>query len=141
MVYSFGFPPISLCYCLVLVSYCRFTLLSTNSKSPTYDSSSCELSKMLTCVPSVSGISEIAAFSPSPLADDLSASSTICHLLSLLQSITPPPAYSMPAPVCQLLYCTTILFKVLYYKIKNVFLCIICVKSIINLLYSTVLYS
>ena len=45
----------------------------------------------------------------------------------------------------QLLYCITVIFKVLYYKIKNVFLflcaCflrIICVESIINLLqYST----
>ena len=27
----------------------------------------------------------------------------------------------MPAPGCQLLYCTTVLFKVLYRKIKNVF--------------------
>ena len=27
----------------------------------------------------------------------------------------------MPAPVCQLLYCTTVLFKVLYCKMKNVF--------------------
>ena len=50
------------------------------------------------------------------------------------------------APVCHLSYCTTVLFKVLYCKIKNVFfifcvcfLFIICVKSIINLLqYSTI---
>ena len=49
------------------------------------------------------------------------------------------------APVCQLPYCTLVLFKVLNCKIKNVFfifcvcfLCIICVKNIINLLqYST----
>ena len=49
------------------------------------------------------------------------------------------------APVCQLLYCTTVLFKVVYCKIKNVlfifcvcFVCTISVKSIINLLlYST----
>ena len=32
----------------------------------------------------------------------------------------------MPAPVCQLLYCSTVLFKVLYCKIKNVFF-IFCV--------------
>ena len=32
----------------------------------------------------------------------------------------------MPASVCQLLYCTTVLFKVLYCKIKNVFF-ILCV--------------
>ena len=44
------------------------------------------------------------------------------------------------APVCQLLYYTTVLFKVQYCKIKHVIfifhicsLCIICVKGIINL--------
>ena len=37
-------------------------------------------------------------------------------------------AGSMPAPVCQLLYSTTVLFKVLYCKIKNVFF-ISCVSS------------
>ena len=32
----------------------------------------------------------------------------------------------MPAPICQLLYCTTVLFKILYCKIKNVyFLCLL----------------
>ena len=47
----------------------------------------------------------------------------------------------MPAPAHQLLYCATVLFKVLYCKIKNIsltfyvcLLCIICAKSIINLL-------
>ena len=50
-----------------------YSSLSTNSKSPAYDSSSCELWKMLTCVPSVSGRSEIAACSPSPLAGERSA--------------------------------------------------------------------
>ena len=54
----------------------------------------------------------------------------------------------MPAPVCQLLYHTTVLFKVLCWEIKNilffVYVCflyidVICVKSIINLLqYSTI---
>ena len=69
-------------------------------------------------------------------------------LLTILQLYHPPPPLPppvsnssccspMPAPVCWLLYCATVLFKVLYYKIKNVFvcfLCIICVKIIINLL-------
>ena len=43
------------------------------------------------------------------------------------------------APVCQLLCCTTVLFKILHSKIKNVYvLCITRVKSIIHLLqYST----
>ena len=81
-------------------------------------------------VPLMSGMKEIAACPLSPIADD-------------------PSAHSMPAPVFQLLHCTTVLFEVLYYKIKNVsfifcvcFLCVICVKSIINLLqYSTIIYS
>ena len=45
----------------------------------------------------------------------------------------------MPAPVCQPLYYTTVLFKVQYYKVKSTFfifrvcfLCILGVKSIIN---------
>ena len=44
------------------------------------------------------------------------------------------------SPVCQLWYCTTVLFKVLYCQIKNVFffvlvfLCMYCVKTIISLL-------
>ena len=47
------------------------------------------------------------------------------------------------APICQLSYCTTMLFKVLYCKVENVFfifcvcvcfLCTTCVNSIINLL-------
>ena len=47
------------------------------------------------------------------------------------------------SPVYELLYCTTLLFRVLYCKIKKFFcvcfLCIICVKSTINLLqYSTI---
>ena len=75
--------------------------VTNHSKSPTYEPSSCELSKMWTC---------------------------------------------MPAPVCQLFYCITVLFKVLYCKIKNdlfvvfvFYVHIICVKSIMNLLqYSTV---
>ena len=71
----------------------------------------------------------------------------ISYLLSSLQSLF-LPVQSVPAPICQLLYYTTVLFKVLYCKIKNVyFLClcflyIICVQSIIILLqYSTVLCS
>ena len=47
-------------------------------------------------------------------------SSTISHLLSLLQLFL--PVHLRPAPISQLLYCATILFKVLYCKIKNVFL-------------------
>ena len=44
------------------------------SKSSTYEPSSCELSKIWTCVPSTSGMSETAACPPSsPIADDPSA--------------------------------------------------------------------
>ena len=46
--------------------------------------------------------------------------------------------FTQASPCRQLLCCTTVLFKVLYCKIKNIFsvyfLCIICVQSIINLL-------
>ena len=94
-------------------------------------------------MPSTSGVSEITACLPSPVADDPSALS--------------PPTLSTP-PVrnsawrltgCLPLYasssnCTIVLFKVLYYRIENVlffvFLCITYVKSIINY-YITVLYS
>ena len=77
-------------------------------------------------------------------------------LLTVLQLYHLPPPFPRPVnnssrlftryqSLYQLLCCTTVLFKVLYYKIKVVlyFLCfffgIICVKSIINLLkYSTI---
>ena len=46
----------------------------------------------------------------------------------------------MRAPVCQLLYCATVLFRVLYCRIRNVlfilYVCLLCtfyVKSMINL--------
>ena len=58
-------------------------------------------------------------------------------------------ACSLDAPVCQPLYCTTVLSQVLYCKVQNIFfifcvllLCIICVQHIINLSqYGTVQYS
>ena len=70
--------------------------------------------------------------------------STISPLLPLLQSAT-LLACSLSASLCMpsvVLYGSTALFKGLYYKLKNVFfsfcmfvfLCIIYVKSIINLL-------
>ena len=82
------------------------------SKSPTYESSSCKLSKMWTCVPSTSGMGEIAACSPSPIADNPSAlpSPTSSPSSSQLLFL---PVYSMSAPVCQLLYCSIVLSKVL----------------------------
>lgn len=63
---------------------------------------------------------DISACPPSRIADDPSAppspasSPSSSHLLFL-------PIYSMPAPVCQLLYYTDVLFKVLYCNIKNIF--------------------
>ena len=73
-------------------------------------------------------------------------SSTISHLLLQLVTLL---ACSLAAPVCQVLYCTTVLSKVLYCKVQNIFFivcvllwCIICVKHIINLSqYSTEQYS
>lgn len=59
-------------------------------------------SKMQTCLPSNIRASVAYSFS-----------STISHFLSLLKSATPLPVHSMSTPVCQLLYCTTVLFKVL----------------------------
>ena len=41
----------------------------------------------------------------------------------------------MPAPVCQQLYCTTLLFKVLYCKIKNGFF-ILCIYLFLCTYYS-----
>ena len=86
------------------------------SKSPTYKPSSCELSEMRLCIPSMPGVSEIAACLPFPVTDNPSA----------LPSLTPlPPPVSNPSCLftqCQPLYascCTTILFKVLYYKIES----------------------
>ena len=59
-------------------------------------------------VPSTSGVSEIATYPPSPIADDSSAV-PISHLLSPLQSLT-LLAYSLDASPCMLAvvlyYCT-----------------------------------
>ena len=107
------------------------------NKPPTCEPSSCKLS--------MSGLSETAACPPSPIADDPSA--------------LPSPIFSRP-PVsnsfclftgCQPLYascCTiqlyfsrscTVKLKMFSLFFVFVFLCIICVKAIINLLhYGTV---
>ena len=70
-------------------------------------------------VPSTSGVSEIAACPPSPTADDPSALPSPTSSPSSSQELF-LPFHLMPAPVCQLLYCTTVLFQVLCCKIKNV---------------------
>ena len=76
---------------------------------------------------------------------------TILQLYHLPPPSPPPvsssslPVHSVPAPVCPLLYSTTILSKVTVLQDEKCFifwvcfLYIVCVKSIINL-YSTVLY-
>ena len=83
-------------------------------------------------VPSVSGMSEIAACPPSPIADNPSSLPS-SHLLSLLQSVT--------LLACSLNASLSMPTVVLHYKMKNVlfislcvYVCIICVESIINLL-------
>ena len=74
---------------------------------------------------------------------------TVLQLCHLPPALPPPvgnflPVHLIPAPVCQLLYCTAVLFKILDCKIKNVYflffcVCVICVKSSINLLqYTTI---
>ena len=97
-----------------------------------------ESSKEPEPVPSTAGMESQLALSP--VADAPPA----------LPSPTSPPSpvsnSSCPFTRCQpLLSCTTVLFKILYFQIKNVLflcvcsICIICVKTIINLLqYSTV---
>ena len=92
-------------------------------------------------MPSMSGVSKTAACPPSPTADDPSAlPSPTSSPYSSQQLFLPVP--SLPAPVCQLLYFTIVLFKVLDWRLKMFIFCFSCImfmKSIINLLqYSTV---
>ena len=90
------------------------------SKSPTYEPSSWNLWKMWMCVPSGSDVSEIAAGPLSPVFGDPSAPSSPTFSPSSSQQHF-SPVHSMPAPGWQLLYCTPVLFKVLYCKLRNVF--------------------
>ena len=74
-----------------------------------------------------------------------SSSPTISHLFSLLQPV-PLLACSLDAsPVCQLLCCTTVVFKIVYFKIKNAFfifcirfLCYLCKKYCKHITYCTI---
>ena len=82
-----------------------------------------QTSKMQMCIPSPSGLSETAACPPSPIGDDPSA------LPSPTSSAT--SSNSCLFTRCQPLYtscwnCTTVFFKVLGCKIKNIFF-IFCV--------------
>ena len=88
------------------------------SKSPTDESSSCELSKMRMCIPSTSGVSETVACPPPPVSDRPSA--MLSPTSSPLRSVT-LPVCSLDASPCKpavVLYYWT--FKVLCCKIKNV---------------------
>ena len=111
------------------------------SKSPTYRPPRCKLSKMHKCVPSAPGVSDPAAGPRLP-------SLTILRLHHLPPALPPPVILAcsgMPAPMCQLLCWTTVLFKILSCEIKHIFfifvcvLCIICVKRIINLLQHSIM--
>ena len=97
------------------------------------------------CVPSASGVSQIAVCPPSPIADDPSALPSPTSSPSSSQSLF-LPVHSMPALYASC--CTVLLYfprdctvrlKMFYLFFCVCFLCIICVKSIVNLLqYSTI---
>ena len=76
-------------------------------------------------VPSTSGMNEIEVCLSSPIADDPSAVPSPTSSPVSSQSFF-LPVHWMLAPVCQLLYWTTILFQLLYYKIKNVLFVFVC---------------
>ena len=62
---------------------------------------------------------QITACPLSPTADDPLALPCPTSSPSSVRQELFWPVHSMPAPVCHLLYCTTILFKVLYCQMKN----------------------
>ena len=69
--------------------------------------------------------------SPSILHCWWSFGSAISHLLSLLPSVTLLACSLDASPCVQLLYYTTVIFKVLYYKIKNVFFIFVFVLHVL----------
>ena len=83
-----------------------------------------ESSKEPEPVPSTSGVSEFAVSPPSSSAEDISA--PIPSFSPFSSQYLFLPVHWMPVSVCQLLYCTTVLFKVLYFSryctVKNTFL-------------------
>ena len=124
---------------------CVIPEIAKCSKSPTYELSSCELSKMQTWIRSMSYVSETATCIPSTITHDTSALwSEGGNLLSLLQSVTLldfsfNPSSCMPATVLYFPRCCTVRSKNVF-PTFCVFLCITCVKCIINLLrYSTII--
>ena len=48
----------------------------------------------------------------------------LCHLPPPLSSSDSSPLFTRCHPGCPSLYCLTVLFKVLYYKVKNLFVCL-----------------
>ena len=111
-------------------------------KFPTYQSSSCKLSKMRKCIPSTSGVSEIAADPLSPLADDPSAPSSPTFL--------PLPVSNSSCPLiqCQPLYascCTALLYFSRYstVRLKMSIFCfyVLFVWKVLKTYYSTVIHS
>ena len=77
---------------------------------------------MQTCIPSASGVNEIAACPRSPIAENPSALLSLAVSPSQLSNFL--PVHSMPTPECHLLHCATVLFKVLYCNIKNACFCL-----------------
>ena len=113
-------------------------------KSPTYEPSSCELSKMRACV----CVSNHKLVHVSGIHCQMCASSTSLLLLMILQlyhltALLPPPVSNSSCLFTHARPCipaTLLLFFSRYYTVRLkmsslcLFLCIICVKSIINLL-------
>ena len=116
------------------------------SKSPSHEPSSCKLSKIGMCTllqqETRTGAIHMSHEWPCSLPSISCCwwpfSSTISHLHSLLHQELFWSVPSMPAPVCQLLYCTVVFLKVLYCKIKDAF-SVFCVKSITNLLQHSII--
>ena len=84
------------------------------TKSPTFEPSSCEFSKIQVCVPSVSDVSEIAACPPSPIVD---------NPLSLLSPTSSPSPVikSCPFNRCQHLCascCTVLMYFSRLYTVR-----------------------
>ena len=111
-----------------------FTLVY--SKSPTYEPSSCKLSKMRMCVCMLKSlkavhVSGVHCHGLHPLQVAVQLALRLLLLMTLQLYHLPPPfpppsvtllACSLDAsPWCQLLHCTTVLFEVLYCKMKNVY--------------------
>ena len=108
------------------------------NKSPAYEPSSCELSKMWTWVPSASGLSEIAACPHLLLLTILQ----LCHLPTPRPSpVSNPSCPFIQYPPLSASCCTILLYFSRHCTVRLntfifcvCFLHIICVKSIINLL-------